>query len=289
MPLDELVIRPPSEANSIIIQATRGCSHNKCNFCGVYKNVHFGIRAKAEIDEQFQVARRFYRHQNRVFIGAGDALILPQSILLKLFEKITSELPWVNRISIYANGKSIRFKSDDELMALKHRGLDRVYLGIESGDDYLLEWMRKGETAESLELAGRRVVDLGLFLSATVLLGIGGKERSLLHARATAELLNNIKPCQVAALSLMVIGNTELADQIKRKEFIELTPQETIRELQELISGLSLDRVQFMANHASNFVPISGRLQKDKQKFLNLLNQALADHSCIVPEHLRTL
>ena len=286
---DELVIRPPSEANSIILQATRGCSHNKCNFCGVYKNVRFAVRSEEEITQQLHFAQRYNRHQNRLFIGAGDALILPQKTLLGLCDKISTELPWVNRISLYANGKSIRSKSDRELLELKQRGLDRVYLGVESGDDYLLEWMRKGETAESLISAGRRVVELGFFLSTTILLGIGGVERSLSHARATAELLNKIKPNQIAALALMVIDGTELAAGIRRKEFVELSAPETVSELKELITWLSLDRVQFMANHSSNFVPLSGRLQRDKQHLLQILELALADHSRFVPGHLRAL
>ncbi len=286
---EEIVIRPPSEAHSIIIQATRGCSHNRCSFCGVYKGVSFGLHSDHEINRQLAFARQFCQHQRRVFIGAGDALILPQKKLLELFAKIRSTLPWINRISLYANGRAIRSKSDSDLEALKSHGLDRVYMGIESGDDYLLGWMKKGETADTLAEAGKRIVGAGIFLSTTVLLGIGGPEPSRLHARATAQLLNRIRPNQIAALCLMVLENTELGRARNKKEFIEMSAEETVRELKEMISGLTLDRVQFMANHASNFLRLSGRLQKDKQKFLLSIDQALSDPSIFVPSHLRAL
>ena len=286
---EEIIIRPPSEAHSIIIQATRGCSHNRCIFCGVYKGVRFGLHDDSDIDRQLDLARQFGQHQSRVFIGAGDALILPQKKLLGLFARIRSTLPWINRVSLYANGRAIRSKGDSDLEELKFHGLNRVYMGIESGDDYLLGWMKKGETADTLAEAGSRVVKAGIFLSTTVLLGIGGAERSLRHARATASLLNRIRPNQIGALCLMVLENTELGRACSKKEFIELSAEETVRELKELISGLTLDRVQFMANHASNYLPISGRLQKDKQKFLMNIDQALADPSKFVSPHLRAL
>ena len=286
---EEIVIRPPCESHSIIIQATRGCSHNRCIFCGVYKGVGFGLHDDSAIDRQLDVARQVCQHQSRVFIGAGDALILPQKRLLKLSSKIRSTLPWINRISLYANGRAIRSKSDRDLQALKMHGLDRVYMGIESGDDYLLGWMEKGESADTLAEAGNRIVGAGIFLSTTILLGIGGAEQSLQHARATAKLLNRIRPNQIAALCLMVLENTELGRACSKNDFFEMSAEETLRELKELISRLTLDRVQFMANHASNFLPLSGRLQKDKQKFLMNIDRALADPSMCVPPHLRAL
>ena len=286
---EDIVIRPPSEAYSIIIQATRGCSHNRCSFCGVYKGVRFELHDDHEIDRQLAFARQFCEHQRRVFIGAGDALILPQKKLLELFQKISSTLPWINRISLYANGRAIRSKSDGDLEALKSHGLDRVYMGIESGDDYLLGWMKKGETADTLAEAGNRIVKAGIFLSTTVLLGIGGPEHSLQHARHTAKLLNRMRPNQIAALSLMILENTELGRAHSRNEFIEMSAEDTVRELKEMIRGLTLDRVQFMANHASNFLRLSGRLQKDKEKFILSIDQALSDPSTLVPSHLRAL
>ncbi|MGI9536348.1 MAG: radical SAM protein [Desulfocapsaceae bacterium] len=286
---EEMVIRPPSEAHSIIIQATRGCSHNRCIFCGVYKGVRFELRDDNDIDRQLDFARQFCKHQNRVFIGAGDALIMPQKKILKLFKKIRSALPWINRVSLYANGKGIRSKSDSDLEALRLHGLDRVYMGIESGDDYLLGWMKKGETADTLFEAGNRIAKAGMFLSTTVLLGIGGTEYSQQHSRATARLLNRIQPNQIGALCLMVLENTELGKVCSKSQFVEMSAEELVRELKEMISGLTLDRVQFMANHASNFLPLSGRLQKDKQKFLMNIDEALANPSTLVSPHLRAL
>ena len=286
---EEIVIRPPSEAHSIIIQATHGCSHNRCIFCGVYKSTPFAVAEERTLDRHLDAASQFCQHQNRVFIGAGDALILSQEKLLSLFDKIATKLPWVRRISLYANGRAVRSKSDNDLEVLKECGLDRVYMGIESGDDYLLGWMKKGETASSLEKAGKRLRAAGLFLSTTVLLGIGGQERSRMHAEATAALLNRIQPNQIAALSLIVLDNTELGDLRRKNDFVELNSEQTIRELKHLVNGLTLDRVQFMANHASNYLPLSGRLQKDKAKFMQMLDRALVDPSLLVPSHLRAL
>ena len=284
-----IVIRPPSEAGSIIIQVTSGCSHNRCTFCGVYKGTRFSICSADAVNRQIDIARVHARERNRVFLGAGDALVLPQQALLRIFRTIGERLPWVNRISLYANGRAIRSKSDRELAELKLRGLDRVYLGVESGDDYLLGWIKKGESVDSLARAGRRIVDAGLFLSVTVLSGIWGQERSLGHARATAELLNRIRPNQIAALCLMVLDNTELGSLLQRGDFCPTTPAQSARELKELISALTIDRVQFMANHASNVLPLSGRLLKDKKRFLTTIDAALAEPSRFVPDYLRAL
>lgn len=288
---DEIIIRPPSEADSIIIQITRGCSHNKCTFCGAYKHVPFGLRNDADIDDQIRFAARHCGRLKRVFLGAGDALIVPHEKLVSVFNKVRRELPWIRRISLYANAKAVRSKNEDQLTELKELGLHRVYLGIESGDDVILEEIRKGESARSLAQAGKHIRNAGLFLSTTVLLGIsgGGLERSLSHARQTATLLNEIVPNQIAALCVMVLENTELGRLAAQNRFKSLTPAQTATELKELILNLRLDRVQFMANHASNFVPIHGRLQKDKERMLHQIDLALANPSLFVPEHLRAL
>ena len=282
------MIRPPSEAHSIIFQVTTGCSHNKCIFCGAYTNTPFSIRQDA-LETDLTFAERHCRHQNRVFLADGDALILPFDYLAEVLKKIRKRLPWVKKISIYANGRAIRSKSRDELNTLKRLGLDRVYLGVESGHEATLILIRKGETTNSFIEAAQAITSAGLFLSTTVLLGIAGKVYSVEHARRTAELLNIMAPRQIGALTVMPIPGTKLYQMIENRQFTLPDTKSILAELKLLIENITLDRVQFHANHASNYLPLSGRLQKDKKKLLSLLDQALNEEVSLTPEHLRFL
>lgn len=289
MNYEGIIIRPPSEADSIILQVTVGCSHNHCTFCGAYKDVAFRVKEDVIIDQDIEFAARHFSRQKRVFLADGDVLILPQHRLENLFKRIRTHLPQVKRISLYGNGKSIRNKSLSDLMSLKKLGLSRIYLGVESGDDHVLAEINKGETAESLAAAGRKVMKAGIFLSTTVILGIGGFKYSEKHASATASLLNRISPNQVAALTLMVLENTPLAGQVHNKTFHLLDAPGYLNELRSLVENLSLDRVQFMANHSSNYLPISGRLARDKERILSEIDQAILGYTDLVPDRLRAL
>lgn len=289
MNYEGIIIRPPSEADSIILQVTVGCSHNHCTFCGAYKGVPFRLKEDAIIDQDIEFASRHCTRQKRVFLADGDVLILPQHRLENLFKRIRTQLPQVKRISLYGNGKSIRNKSLSELISLKKLGLSRIYLGVESGDDHVLAEIKKGETAESLAAAGKKVMKSGIFLSTTVILGIGGFKYSEKHASATASLLNRISPNQIAALTLMVLENTPLARQVHNKTFLLLDASGYLNELRTLVENLSLDRVQFMANHSSNYLPISGRLARDKERILLEIDQAILGYTDLVPDRLRAL
>lgn len=289
MNYEGIIIRPPSEADSIILQVTVGCSHNHCTFCGAYKDVTFRVKEDVIIDQDIEFAAHHCSRQKRVFLADGDVLILPQHRLENLFKRIRTHLPQVKRISLYGNGKSIRNKSLSDLMSLKKLGLSRIYLGVESGDDHVLAEINKGETAESLAAAGRKVMKAGIFLSTTVILGIGGFKYSEKHASATASLLNRISPNQVAALTLMVLENTPLAGQVHNKTFHLLDAPGYLNELRSLVENLSLDRVQFMANHSSNYLPISGRLARDKERILSEIDQAILGYTDLVPDRLRAL
>jgi radical SAM superfamily enzyme YgiQ (UPF0313 family) len=289
MEYEGIVIRPPSEAQSIIIQATIGCSHNGCSFCGAYRSVRFRIRNDDEISRDLSFAARFCRSQNRVFLADGDALIIPFRRLEALLIRIRQQLAWVNRISLYASARSIRSKNDDELKRLRQLGLDRVYLGIESGDDTVLAEMCKGESAQTLEEAGRRILEAGLFLSTTVILGLAGGSGSSHHARRTAQLLNRLRPHQIAALSLMLLDNTELAARAAAGRFHLADARTILAELAELVDSLTVDRVQFMANHASNYLPLAGRLQRDKAQLLATIETARVGRKELVAEDARAL
>jgi radical SAM superfamily enzyme YgiQ (UPF0313 family) len=283
------IIRPPSEAFSIILQVTVGCSYNRCTFCGAYKDKQFRIKSDEEIEEDLLFAARYCRRQNRVFLADGDVLILPQKRLSALLAKIRTFLPWARRVSLYGNARSIRAKSVAELTALKSYGLDRVYMGLESGSDEILDRVAKGETVEGMVEAAQRINDSGLFLSVTTLLGLAGGELSETHARQSAEALNRMAPKQVAALTLMPMANTLMGRQHQAGLFNLPDPYGILRELRILVAGLELSRSLFHANHASNYLPIEGTLQKDKEKILAAIDLALAGGTKLVPEGMRAL
>ncbi len=264
MNYDGDIIRPPSEADSIILQVTVGCSHNHCTFCAAYKDKQFRVRSDAEIAENISFAARWCTRQRKVFLADGDALILPQKRLTALFRRIRTQLPQVRRISLYGNAKAIRSKSLEQLQELKGLGLDRIYMGLESGDDEILARVGKGETAASMINAAQKVARAGIFLSVTVLLGLGGMELSLRHARATGRVLSEMAPRQIAALTLMPLAGTPLGDQVENGTFLLPDALSMLKELKEMVTFTTCDKVQFMANHASNYLPISGRLGRDK-------------------------
>ena len=289
MNYEGIIIRPPSEADSIILQVTIGCSHNHCSFCGAYKDVDFRIKDDFTIDQDIDFASRHCLKQKRVFLADGDVLILPLHKLQNLFNKIRVRLPQVTKISLYGNGKAIRNKSLSDLITLKKLGLSRIYLGVESGDDHVLAAINKGETSETLAAAGQKVKKAGIFLSTSVILGLGGVKNSRQHAMATASLLNSINPNQIAALTLMVLDNTPLAEQVHDTTFVLPDALGFLTELRILVEKLTVDRIQFMANHRSNYLPISGRLARDKGRILEEIDQAISGYTDLVPDRLRAL
>ncbi|HEC31703.1 MAG TPA: B12-binding domain-containing radical SAM protein, partial [Deltaproteobacteria bacterium] len=219
MHYEGLIIRPPSEANSILLQVTLGCSHNKCTFCGSYKDKRFAIKDEETILNDILFASKYMQNQHRVFLIDGDALIIPQRKLVWILDKIREHLPWVRRVGTYANAKSIKMKTDDDLLELKDKGLGIVYLGVESGDNETLKKVRKGTSAENLLIQGQRIKKAGIKLSVTVLLGIAGREDSMKHARATGRLLSEMEPDYVGALTVMIIPGTPLAQDVEAGRF----------------------------------------------------------------------
>jgi len=283
------IIRPPSEAHSILLQITVGCSHNKCTFCGAYKGVRFRLKDQAVIKKDIDFASRYCLNQKRVFLTDGDVLVLPTGKLLEVFSAIRQCLPWVNRISLYANAKSILKKRPDELLELKELGLDRIYMGLESGHDPTLKRINKGANARQMIQAAELVREAGLFLSVTVLLGIAGRELSGKHARETGLVLNNMQPNQIAALTLMLLKNTPLYQDFLTENFLLPDPIMLLEELKKLVISIELERVQFQANHASNYLPITGRLARDRDKILRIIENASNGREHLKPEHQRAL
>ena len=282
-------IRPPSEANSILLQVTLGCSHGKCTFCGSYPDKRFRVKDEQTILEDIQFAARYMQRQDRLFLMDGDALILPRKKLNRILDWINEYLPWLKRIGTYANAKGIRKKSLEELIELRDKKLHIVYLGVESGDDRVLRDICKGSSAEELVAMGRKIKQAGIKLSVTVLLGIAGRQRSLEHARATGELLTRMDPDYVGALTVMLIPGTPLAEQEAQGAFQLPDQQGLLRELREMLAHTTLSSGLFISNHASNYLPIKVRMPRHKQEGLDMIDQALSGSLRLKPEWMRAL
>ena len=282
-------IRPPSEAFSILLQVTTGCSHNKCTFCGTYKDKRFRIKDDAMILGDILFASKYMKRQDRVFLMDGDALIIPQKRLMWILDRIREHLPWVRRVGAYANAKSVKMKTPEELKELKSNGLGILYFGVETGDEALLKKIRKGSSPQHLINMGRKVRDAGIKLSVTVLLGIAGRVRSLEHAKATGELLSRMDPNYVGALTVMLIPGTQLYEESVNGTFEVPTEKELLLELREMIAHTHLTRGLFFSNHASNYLPIKARLPKGKQEALDQIDSALRGDIGLRPEWLRAL
>ncbi|MDX1707092.1 MAG: radical SAM protein [Desulfobacterales bacterium] len=283
------IIRPPSEANSILLQVTVGCSRNKCTFCGTYKGERFRIKPDAVIMEDIAFAAQHCHRQRRLFLCDGDALIIPQKRLIKILKEIEKQLPWVTRVGLYANAKALNMKTIDELKVLKDHGVGIVYMGLETGDDITLKKINKGATAAQMIAMGRKAKQAGFKLSVTVLLGIAGPERSQAHAKETGRVLSEIDPDYIGALSLMLIPDTALHQAYVSGEFRLIEPQEMLAELRTMIASTHLTRGLFHANHASNYLPIKARFPKDKEATLQLIDEALKGNVPLKPEYLRAL
>ena len=283
------IIRPPSEANSILLQITVGCSRNKCTFCGAYKGERFRIKTDAIIMADIAFAATHCRRQRRIFLCDGDGLIVPQKRLLNILQEIERQLPWVTRVGAYANCKSLKMKTLDELKALKAHGLGILYMGLETGDDATLKKINKGAASEEMIQMGKKAKAAGIKLSITVILGIAGKSRSNIHAWETGRVLTAIDPEYVGALTLMLIPGTPLYQDYRDGEFILLEPDDMLKELKTMIEATELSKGLFHANHASNYLPIKARLPKDKAKTLHLIDNALAGKISLKPEFLRAL
>lgn len=287
-----IIIRPPSEANSLILQITVGCSHNRCTFCPTYKNVKFQLKDEKIIEKDIAFAAKHYGHfVKRIFLCDGDVLILKTSYLVSLFEKLKNAFPNLQRIGLYGNAKSILRKTPEELKHLKEKGLGIVYMGIESGNDRVLKNISKGVTREQLITAGKRVIEASLKLSVTVLLGIGGTSLSSEHAIDTGTVLTEIQPNYVGALTVMVIKGTPLYEEQKAGTFILPSPFDLLKELKLMIEYTDLKSGLFMANHASNYLPLKIKMPKEKDSAISLLEKIINEKNpaYLTPESYRAL
>lgn len=269
---DTPVFRPPSEARSFILRVTRGCAHNKCTYCNMYRGVPFQILSDEEISRQIALAVHYGKESvRRVFLADGDALVLPTAKLLKILQALRENFPKLQRVASYAAPKDILRKSEDELRQLKEAGLQLLYYGMETGDDITLKAVNKGVNATEAIEAGRRVTASGMKLSLMVILGLAGKEGSQRHALETAKAINIIQPTMLSALCLMLYRGSELLDQFENGEFNPLSPQGLMEELYLMMQNIDLPQDKhclFRSNHVSNYVQLAGTLPKDKDRLL---------------------
>ncbi len=286
------VFRPPSEAGSLILQVMYGCSYNECTFCGMYLDKRFRVRPFAEIEEDVEgLSPRVKQSVRKVFLADGDALALPMKSMIRILRLLKAELPNLERISSYANTHSLLRRSDEELRTIWEHGLGLLYIGLESGDDETLARTRKGVTAAQIVAACRKAKAAGFAVSLTAILGLGGVERSLEHARATGRAFSAIDPEYIAMLSLMLVPGTPLADEAAGGEFVVPDPTAVLRELREIVAETDVTHAVFRTTHASNYLALEGTLPEDKQAILAALDRILAmgEAAPLRPEWLRGL
>jgi radical SAM superfamily enzyme YgiQ (UPF0313 family) len=289
LPYEPPVFRPPSEADSLILQVTVGCSHNRCTFCSMYRAKRFRARGLAEIREDVSEARRLLGPDvRRVFLADGDAMCLSAQRLAEILGALHEAFPRLRRVGAYANARDVLSKSAEELAALAARRLGILYLGLESGDDAVLAEVEKGATVAEMVVAAQRAGAAGMATSVMVLVGIAGRERSLAHARLSAEAVNRMSPTYTALLTYTPTPGSPLSERVERGERELPGPLESLAEIREFVGGLRC-QTYLACNHASNYLSLQGRMPSGRGELLRRLDAALAGEVALRPESLRGL
>lgn len=283
------IYRPPSEARSLIIQATIGCSHNRCTFCSMYRGKKFRIRPVEDILADLREMAKFYPGARRIFLADGDALILPTKNLLAVLSHIRFLFPADTRVAVYASPRSVLLKSRDELRELHAAGLGIAYLGLESGSDEVLRRVCKGMTAKEIISAGLQVKAAGIPLSVTAISGIGGKELWREHAVCSGEAFTEMKPDYIGLLTLMLEKGAPLFAQAAAGIFHPLSPEEVALETLIMLEHMDCEGSVFRSNHASNYVSLRGTLNADRPAMIRALKDALEGKTAYKKEYLRML
>lgn len=281
------VFRPPSEAYSLIVQVTYGCSHNTCAFCDMYKEKRFALRPMEEILEDFRLARQAYRHVEKVFLADGDALVRRAPELYTILDTVRELFPECVQVTCYGSPSSIKLRSGEELRTLREKGLTMVYMGLESGSDEVLTLMRKGHPAAEIVEMGQKVRRCGLKLSVTAITGLGGPDLLERHAVETAKALNAMNPEYIGMLTLVVEEETPLYDWVHDGAFHLLTQPQVLDETELLVEHLDSPGSVFRMNHASNYLLLRGTLNGDKEAMLAEIRRAKGDLGSLRPEAWR--
>ena len=285
----EPVFRPPSEANSYLLPVTIGCSHNECTYCAMYLTKSFRVRPEPEVLEDLAMARAAYGNVRRIFLLDGDAFVLSAKKLLRILDAVRETFPDLQRVGAYINAANVATKTDDDLREIAKGGLTIGYLGLESGDPETVKKIRKGASVDEMILAVRRAEAAGIRMSVMSLLGMAGREGSLRHARATAAALNRMQPRYAAFLTVTPVPGTVLHEELEAGRFALISPEESLRELREIVAQLELTGTIFRANHASNYLPLKGRFPGDRERLLATIDAALDGRISLKPEYLRGL
>lgn len=288
---DEPVFRPPSEARSLILQLTVGCSWNRCTYCAMYRSKEYRVRPVEEVVAEIRTAAGAVPGVRRVFLADGDALVAPMESLERVLGEIRERLPSVTRVGIYADSRCLIDKGVERLGRLRELGLGIVYFGPETGDPVTLKAIRKGTTVERQLEACRVVGKAGIKLSTMVLLGLAGTEGSERHARATGRFLTEAAPNYAAALTVTPVPGTELHSALEEGRFTLPDRWGMLAELAWMLEEMADYRGLFHANHASNYLPLKLRMPRDRERALETIRTVIEerDESRLMPEWARAL
>ena len=269
------IYRPPSEAHSLLLQITVGCSHNDCTFCVMYKNKRFKLKSLETIEKDLKEVTPYKDRVRKVFLMDGDALIIKQSRLVKILKMINLYLPNLDKITTYANSRSILRKTIEELRELRELKLTMVYHGAESGDDEVLRQIDKNSTRDENIESAKKLKAANIKHSVMILLGVGGKKLSKQHAKNTATMLTQMDPDFVGALTLMLIPETPIYKDIQSGKIVALNQLEILEELKTIVELSNFTNCRFSSNHASNYLPLKTTLPNDKEKVLSIINRII--------------
>ena len=283
------MFRPPSEARSYIVQATIGCSHNLCTYCDMYRDKEFRERDLPEILEDIEAAGRTYPKTNKVFVADGDALVMDTARWLMILGALEENFPNLRRVSCYATAQNLLDKEEDDLQRLRESGLSLLYIGPESGDDETLRRIVKGNSFADHAESARKAHTAGMKVSAIVLLGAGGVERSEEHARETARLITEMNPEYLSALTLTVLPGTPIQRMMEKGRFELPAISWLLKELRTMIADSAPTRALLRTNHASNYLTLEGRLPRDRDKIVASIDAALRGEIPLRPEYFRGL
>ena len=281
------VYRPPGEAHNILIQATVGCSHGACTFCSGHAGKRFRIKDRAVLEGDLAFAERYCARQDRVFVIDGNALTMPTEQWRWLLESIRARLPWVTGVGSFATAMDVAAKSGEELARLRGLGLDRIYMGVESGLASVLRRIRKGVDPDGLLRQGRRVKQAGMELQVSLIVGMVNADESMAHAKATGELLSAMDPDVVTVLSLLPEPGTRMREELDRGELVPPDTPGILWELRELLRHTNLDGGLFDNSHSTNYLSFQCRLPGEKQAGLDCIDAALAGAGKIIDNAMR--
>lgn len=282
------VYRPWMEADSLLIQTTIGCTHNKCTFCDMFREKRFRIRSIDDIFSDIDRARSYIRRVRSIFLVDGNVLALKTDFLLKVLDKLTATFPECEKISVYAGLNDLRRKSVEELTRLKEAGLTKVYTGLESGDALTLEQINKGLTPEQAKEGMAHAKAAGIAVLISIIFGIGGRDRSWEHISATTELLNILQPEELAPMALTIQPGTILQEQVASDDFLQATPLQILEEEKYLLEHLEDFDMLYWGDHSNNIESLKGMLPAYREAFLRKVDHAIAHHPVTSQEVLQT-